>query len=76
MNIDTDALCPPPSPRMLKWIRLKLAAQEKADGKPAPRHYHDYIAMAERVHSRPVQVEILTGEDWERFYASAFAEEE
>lgn len=76
MTIEPDFLCPPPSPRMLRWIRLKLAAQEKADGKPVPRHYHDYIAMAERAHSRTVKVEILTGEDWEAFYATAFTDNE
>jgi DNA polymerase-3 subunit epsilon len=68
-------LCPPPSPRMLKWIKAALAAQEQRSGQPAPLHFHEYISMAERANSQPIEIEITNDADWERFYATAFKEE-
>lgn len=76
IKFDDEQLCPPPSPRMLAWIKRKLEGQEERDGKAAPAHFHRYIEMAERANRQVVKVEIVTEHDWERLYKTCFEEEE
>ena len=63
-----------PSERFLRWIRLKLKAQEEAEKRKAPQTFHEIIHAWERIRANepPTEIAILTEEDWQRFIELVF----
>lgn len=62
-----DKLLPPH--RLLRWLVSTLEAQSKRTGEPIPLVFSEWLATIANVRANepPIELAILTEEDWQRF---------